>query len=132
MKACVSSILAFSCFTTSCRKKNEDDWLSASSFPTREDLKRVPRGLFCFFTSKPLLALVISRPKKLTVSPSWRNTTTHVKYRLVFLCSQIAHDVFLWSRAHHVTQEDRIFLIVVHVSSQTSKNRTSTGCGSCR
>ena len=66
-------------------------------------------GSVLFFTSKPLLALVISRPKKLTVSPSSRITTTSVKFRLVFLCSQIAHDVFPWSRAHHVTQEDRIF-----------------------
>ena len=41
-----------------------------------------------FFTSKPLLVLVISRPKKLTVSPSWRNTTTSVKYRLIFMCSK--------------------------------------------
>ena len=56
-----------------------------------------------FFTSKPLLVLVISRPKKLTVSPSWRNTTKSVKYRLVFMCpTKIAYEMFIWSRAHHV------------------------------
>ena len=41
-----------------------------------------------FSSSKPLLFLVISRPKELTVSPSLHNTTTSVKSRLVFTCSK--------------------------------------------
>ena len=70
-------------------------------------------------TSKLLLILVISRPEGFNVSPSLRNTTTSIKYRMVFMCSKITHEVFLWSCASHVihvTQEDRIIMsLFLHV-----------------
>ena len=62
------------------------DWLSVSSFLTRKDSKGIQ--VCTVFHLEPLLVLVISRPQKLTVSPSWRNTTTSVKCKLVFVCSK--------------------------------------------
>ena len=55
----------------------------------------------------------LTASKRLTVPPALRNTTTSVKYKIqtglhVF---KIAHEMFFWSRAHHVihvTQEVRI------------------------
>ena len=85
------------------------DWLFISSFfPTRTKSKRDSTRFVLF---SPLLVLVFSRPENLIVSPSWRSTTTSVKYRLVFVCSKNAHVMVVWSRPHHVihvTLEDRI------------------------
>ena len=104
-------------------------WLLVSSFPTSKDSTRSA----LFFTSKPLRVLVISRPKKLTVSPWWRNTTTSVKYRLVFMCSKS----LMRCSSGHVPRHPcdaggSNLLIVVRVSSHTSKDLMWTGSSSCR
>ena len=81
-----------------------------------------------FFTSKPLLVLVISRHKKLTMSPSLRNNNTSVEYRLVFTCSDSR------MRCSSCPRDTRgpNHLIVVYVSSRTLKDHKSTGRFPCR
>ena len=97
------------------------DWLLVSSFVNQYRFNRDSTRSVLFFTSKPLRVLVISGHKKLTVSPSWRYTTTSVKCRLVFVCSKIIHEMFVRSNAlrHPCDAGESNLLIVVHVSSHT-------------
>ena len=70
-------------------------------------------NVYSFFTSKPLLHLVISRPKKKVGWVAFMAQHHHVCQTQTGLhVFKITHEMFVWSRAHHVihvTQEDRIF-----------------------
>ena len=65
-----------------------------------------------FFTSKSLLVLVISRPPKVDCVAFMAQHHHICQIQTGLHVFKIAHEMFFWSRAHHViqvTQEDRIF-----------------------